>query len=537
MPAVKRARSTLVVAPADGQTFAVAGDSADKITLLLDDVKAKICVRTQLEGREPSPETCLQNVGSVDLFNVPRGGLRLLVRDADREESLSIAVAKTKEFVPGDDWREVGEKAVPAGLDIRLPLDGAAKVARVPPTWRLQLYVEPPDGRPGFWRGQPYAIPNLTAPHPINASCVLRKLPQPWAARIHFFSYVASDLYHMLAHALRYYRRLGVDFEKRAKFVVHNASGPSVLAKATTYLERYGARYDVSSAWSSAMKRQAANAYLASLPADAWLVYPDLDEFFAFPCELPAESREYAIDHQFPRSCALTEKLHKYTLVPARDAAGSPLAYINAHSVTCRGDPDRPEPRRRLAKRHAQRAIGCAGVVVHRGPDIAHYGFTKVTVPMMERKLETYRALYAAEGTTSSLDAVAHYERLRDNFEWCAKTRSYQFTAEARRRVGTMCAPLGADAEDERPDMAAAARATARVGFGFAEAAAARATPWVGFGLAKAAARATAPLRRRAGAASAAQERPEPLEAALERPQERLVALGRPRATAVQATP
>ena len=139
---------------------------------------------------------------------------------------------------------------------------------------------------------EPYAIPNLTAPHPINASCVLRKLPQPWAARVHFFSYVASDLYHMLAHALRYYRRLGVDFERRAKFVVHNASGPSVLAKATTYLERYGARYDVSNAWSSAMKRQAADAYLASLPADAWLVYPDLDEFFAFPCELPAVMRK-----------------------------------------------------------------------------------------------------------------------------------------------------------------------------------------------------------------------------------------------------
>ena len=163
MPGIKRARSTLVVAPADGQTFAVAGDSADKITLLLDDVKAKICVRTQVEGREPSPETCLQNVGSVDLFNVPRGGLRLLVRDADREESLSIAVAKTKEFVPGDEWREVGEKAVPAGLDIRLPLDGAAKVARVPPTWRLQLYVEPPDGRPGFWRA------NVTRDTPIRA--------------------------------------------------------------------------------------------------------------------------------------------------------------------------------------------------------------------------------------------------------------------------------------------------------------------------------------------------------------------------------
>ena len=161
------------------------------------------------------------------------------------------------------------------------------------------------------------------------------------------------------------------------------------------------------------------------------------------------ESNRTSIAAQFPRTCALTEKLfntnaNKFTLVPARDAAGSPVAYINAHSVAC-GPPGEAEAAgRRLAKhRHAQRAIGCDGVVVHRGPDIAHYGFTKATVPMMERKLQTYRDLYAADKKISSLDAVAHYEALRDNFEWCEKTHAYQFTAPARAALlESICDPL-----------------------------------------------------------------------------------------------
>ena len=365
-----------------------------------------------------------------------------------------------------------------------------------PTPWRVLALLEAlgAAAAPGVPGGRVlYESPDLSAPHPIDASCVLERLPEPWAARIYFFSYVASDLFHMLAHALRYYRRLGVDFAARSKFVVHNASGPDALAKSATYLDRYQAPFEVSNTWSSATKREAVNGYLASLPADAWLIYPDLDEFFAYPCELGAVMRNHSflsgvmrdrvafdfslnslatlppakletnrtsIAAQFPRVCALTEKLfntnaNKYTLVPARDIAGKPVAYINAHSVAC-GALGEAAGRRLAPHHHVQRANGCDGVVVQRGPDIAHYGFTKATVPMMERKLQTYRDLYAANKKISSLDAVAHYEALRDNFEWCEKTHAYQFTAPARKALlKSICDPLepAVAADHPAPDL------------------------------------------------------------------------------------
>ena len=153
----RRARSTLIVAPADGQTFVAPSEGSADLSIVLSGVKAQVCVRTQLEGRPaPSPETCLENVQTIDLSNVPHGHHRLLVRDAGgggEEETLRIDVVPrgATEFVPDDEWRPVGEQSVPAGLDIRLPLDGSEKLARVPPSWRLQLFVEPPDAGRGFF--------------------------------------------------------------------------------------------------------------------------------------------------------------------------------------------------------------------------------------------------------------------------------------------------------------------------------------------------------------------------------------------------
>ena len=64
---------------------------------------------------------------------------------------------------------------------------------------------------------------------------------------------------------------------------------------------------------------------------------------------------------------------------------------------------------------------------------MAHYGFTHVTVPMLDRKLATYRRMAAADGAVSSRDAVEHYKSLRKLYEWCPESRSYQFTFAARR--------------------------------------------------------------------------------------------------------
>ena len=79
----------------------------------------------------------------------------------------------------------------------------------------------------------------------IDANCTISKFPDAYVKRVYFFSFIASDLYHMLAHALRHYKHLGIDFRSRALFVVHNASGVVPLEKTTAYLERYGAQYNV----------------------------------------------------------------------------------------------------------------------------------------------------------------------------------------------------------------------------------------------------------------------------------------------------
>ena len=290
---------------------------------------------------------------------------------------------------------------------------------------------------------------------------------------------MAADLYHLLGHALRYYRHLGLDLKNQGQVWVHNASGPVALEKTLVYLRRYEIQYKVSNEWSSQTKREAANQFLLSLPNDAWLVYPDLDEFFAFPCEvlnimdqggllsgqmvdrvaydwhlnslrpLPRAAKmnnRSSIDYQFPRSCRLTGGLldtnvNKYTLVPAVDAAGKRLRYINAHSVAC------GTQRRSLRHVHAQKAMNCEGVTIYRGPAVAHYGFTKITIPVLERKLATYKALARTSGELRHRDAVEHYRKLRESFEYCPLTKSFQFTRRARRLLmrKRYCDPLPPD--------------------------------------------------------------------------------------------
>lgn len=52
------------------------------------------------------------------------------------------------EFVPSYDWQLVRPwQSVPPGLEVELPLDGIKlKRARIPPAWRLQLYVPGEEG-------------------------------------------------------------------------------------------------------------------------------------------------------------------------------------------------------------------------------------------------------------------------------------------------------------------------------------------------------------------------------------------------------
>ena len=54
-----------------------------------------------------------------------------------------IDVVSERDFVPSYEWQQVYPwQSVPPGLEVQLPLDGVGqKRARVPPSWRLQLYI------------------------------------------------------------------------------------------------------------------------------------------------------------------------------------------------------------------------------------------------------------------------------------------------------------------------------------------------------------------------------------------------------------
>lgn len=54
-----------------------------------------------------------------------------------------VDVVLRRDFVPSYEWQQVFPwQSVPPGLEVQLPLDGVGqKRARVPPAWRLQLYI------------------------------------------------------------------------------------------------------------------------------------------------------------------------------------------------------------------------------------------------------------------------------------------------------------------------------------------------------------------------------------------------------------
>lgn len=45
------------------------------------------------------------------------------------------------QMMPSYEWQQVGMLELPAGLEVELPLDGQPKRARIPPRWRLQVWV------------------------------------------------------------------------------------------------------------------------------------------------------------------------------------------------------------------------------------------------------------------------------------------------------------------------------------------------------------------------------------------------------------
>mmetsp|Transcript_14524 Transcript_14524/g.47330 ORF Transcript_14524/g.47330 Transcript_14524/m.47330 type:complete len:397 (+) Transcript_14524:179-1369(+) len=102
----------------------------------------------------------------------------------------------------------------------------------------------------------------------------------------------------MIPYFAQHYEQLGVDTRRRVTVLLHRAPAVSDAVNAEvmtalrdafdvpSYDATYVARFSVVSEYSSDIKRQQVNAWLHTLPADAFVVYADLDEFFEYPLDI-----------------------------------------------------------------------------------------------------------------------------------------------------------------------------------------------------------------------------------------------------------
>ena len=209
----------------------------------------------------------------------------------------------------------------------------------------------------------------------VSSSCgPPKRLDDALLARLYFYAFVTSDDPDLLTHFLDFYETRGVRFDApgRSRIVVNPPLNRTRLNDRRVHrllTERcraaYGTNVRASVDWSSDVKRDLANSYLAELPKDSLLMFPDLDEFFDAPPEaisLAAQNYDgFVLGHmvdrvahdyrlramnrhlgpwaQFPRRCAATaDRFHaantKWILVPARDPGGKRVAFTSAHHVS-----------------------------------------------------------------------------------------------------------------------------------------------------------------------------------------------------------
>ena len=138
---VSQRAERLILAPASGQRV------GRLLRLRFAERSGTVCVAVN-EGNE---ECFAGNTRLVEVTGLSVGRHEIRVRDADLEDRVSVhRVDEAADvFSPSFEWRNVLEsQSVPAGLDIRLPLDGGQKRARIPDPFRLQVYVD----QLGFWR-------------------------------------------------------------------------------------------------------------------------------------------------------------------------------------------------------------------------------------------------------------------------------------------------------------------------------------------------------------------------------------------------
>mmetsp|Transcript_11487 Transcript_11487/g.24622 ORF Transcript_11487/g.24622 Transcript_11487/m.24622 type:complete len:393 (-) Transcript_11487:203-1381(-) len=275
-----------------------------------------------------------------------------------------------------------------------------------------------------------------------------RRFPTSLTKRIYLFAFVTGQQSSLLGHWLTHYSRLGLDFSQRSYIMLHNATEDTAgsmaeLERSRALLYSFAGTNAVheSHIWSSALKSDGANAYMASLPPDSMLVYPDMDEFFEFECvqlekiaasalpiaivsqmedrlaadfQLRSVLPDVRLTRQFPLRCSVVQlclaaKSKKYTLVPVRDGDGKYLQYHLAHDIQCHTKP--MDPAAGTVKNPATQLIeleGCSKLTVQQGPPLRHYHFTAQTVNFTEGKIRQYARQHAETIAKNNLPFEHH---------------------------------------------------------------------------------------------------------------------------------
>ena len=189
--------------------------------------------------------------------------------------------------------------------------------------------------------------------------------------RLFLYTFILSDDTIMLHHFLQHYSRLGVLPEHTAVAIRMREGGTAAQLQETQAVLKRAQVPDeniqiLRRPPSDALKLSLVNAYVTSLPFNAWAIYADVDELFVYPCSLSSLVNQKKIKcmtgHmcdqmaangniselqyepevavQFPLACRVRQRFFQASMVysktilwRARTAANTTVLFRNTHQV------------------------------------------------------------------------------------------------------------------------------------------------------------------------------------------------------------
>mmetsp|Transcript_66069 Transcript_66069/g.158014 ORF Transcript_66069/g.158014 Transcript_66069/m.158014 type:complete len:379 (-) Transcript_66069:157-1293(-) len=266
---------------------------------------------------------------------------------------------------------------------------------------------------------------------------------------LYLFTMIPTTDYVLTKYFLEHYASLGVDLESKVLVVLHviDPKSRDTMVKLLGTYNIGASSYKLATEYSSTIKRDYVNEWISTLPTGAWVIYPDGDELFEYPCDLRTYIEEKGIDRfwgrmadrvgpdlslpelapspaiwqQYPMECpnyrqeiAGGEKLakpYKFVLFKAHDKKHHHVKLRNSH--TFKDDCE-------WCSRRSSNFLGC----------FAHYFFTgKATIQKLLYKLKAY--------TTHNSSQQSVYEKLHRHI--AMRSTGTSFTREGREFAASVC--------------------------------------------------------------------------------------------------